>query len=127
MNRIRELRKDGGYKQIDFCKMLGISQATLSGYETGRYQPDNEMLLKIASMFDVSIDYILGNSDIKKAPSLEDAGLSAEEAVIENADFVRYIVIFRGLYSSFSYTFPTSIKTLYNIFPVISFTMYLSP
>ena len=80
MNRIRELRKDGGYKQIDFCKMLGISQATLSGYETGRYQPDNEMLLKIASMFDVSIDYILGNSDIKKAPSLEAAGLSAEEA-----------------------------------------------
>ena len=38
------------------------------------------MLLKIASMFDVSIDYILGNSDIKKAPSLEDAGLSAEES-----------------------------------------------
>lgn len=67
MNRIRELRKDGGYKQIDFCKMLGISQATLSGYETGRYQPDNEMLLKIASMFDVSIDYILGNSDKKSA------------------------------------------------------------
>lgn len=37
------------------------------------------------------------------------------QAVIENADFVRYIVIFRGLYSSFSYTFPTSIKTLYKI------------
>ena len=51
----------------------------------------------------------------------------APQAVIENADFVRYIVTFRGSFFSFSYTFPTSIKTLYNIFPVISFTMYLSP
>ncbi len=33
----------------------------------------------MSEIFDASIDYILGNSDIKKAPSYEDAGLSAEE------------------------------------------------
>lgn len=64
MDRIKELRKAHGYKQIEFCKMLGISQATLSGYETGKYQPDNTMLVKIATLFNVSTDYLLGNTDI---------------------------------------------------------------
>ena len=68
MDRIKELRKAHGYKQIEFCKMLGISQATLSGYETGKYQPDNTMLVKIATLFNVSTDYLLGNTDIP-APS----------------------------------------------------------
>lgn len=80
MNRIRELRKARGLKQTDFSEILGVSQAALSGYETGKYQPDYDTLIKIANLLDVSTDYLLGKTDIKKAPSLEDAGLSAEEA-----------------------------------------------
>ena len=74
MDRIKELRKAHGYKQIEFCKMLGISQATLSGYETGKYQPDNTMLVKIASLFNVSTDYLLGNTDIPtpSRPAMDD-------------------------------------------------------
>lgn len=74
MDRIRELRKANGYKQVEFCKMLGISQATLSGYETGKYQPDNTMLVKIASIFNVSTDYLLGNTDIPtpSRPTVDD-------------------------------------------------------
>ena len=74
MERIKELRKAHGYKQIEFCKMLGISQATLSGYETGKYQPDNTMLVKIATLFNVSTDYLLGNTDIPtpSRPTVDD-------------------------------------------------------
>ena len=74
MDRIKELRKAHGYKQIEFCKMLGISQATLSGYETGKYQPDNTMLVKIATLFNVSTDYLLGNTDIPtpSRPTVDD-------------------------------------------------------
>ena len=57
-----------------------MGQATVSNWETGRHEPDQNALLEMSKIFDASIDYILGNSDIKKAPSLEDAGLSAEEA-----------------------------------------------
>ena len=46
---------------------------------------------------------------------------SARQAVMENGDFVRYSVIFWGSSFSFSYTFPTSIKTLY----IISSLLYL--
>ena len=127
MNRIKELRKEHKITQEKLAAILGISRSAIAMYETEKCDLSNDILIACASFFDVSTDYLLGQSDIKKAPSYEDAGLSAEEAVIENADFVRYIVTFRGSFFSFSYTFPTSIKTLYNIFPVISFTMYLSP
>ena len=46
---------------------------------------------------------------------------TARQAVMENGDFVRYIVIFRGSLFSFSYTFPTFIKILYDIFSAIIF------
>ena len=49
-------------------------------YETEKCDLSNDILIACASFFDVSTDYLLGQSDIKKAPSYEDAGLSAEEA-----------------------------------------------
>lgn len=80
MNRIKELRIEKGILQSDLAKRLKMGQATVSNWETGRHEPDQNALLEMSKIFDASIDYILGNSDMKKAPSLEDAGLSAEEA-----------------------------------------------
>ena len=80
MNRIKELRIEKGILQSDLAKLLKMGQATVSNWETGRHEPDQNALLEMSKIFGTSIDYILGNSDIKKAPSLEDAGLSAEEA-----------------------------------------------
>lgn len=80
VNRIKELRIEKGILQSDLAKRLKMGQATVSNWETGRHEPDQNALLEMSKIFDASIDYILGNSDIKKAPSLEDAGLSAEEA-----------------------------------------------
>ena len=82
MNRIKELRKEKELKQIELSKILGVSQAALSGYETGNYQPDNDILIKLADFFDTTVDYILDNTDIKNPPSYEDAGLSADEAAL---------------------------------------------
>ena len=59
MNKIRELRKQNNITQKNLCKKLKISQPTLSGYETGKHQPDNDTLSKIADYFKVSIDYLL--------------------------------------------------------------------
>lgn len=82
MNRIKELRQEKGILQSDLAKLLKMGQATISNWETGRHEPDQEALLEMSKLFDVSIDYILGNTDIKKAPSYEDAGLSTEEAAL---------------------------------------------
>ena len=83
MNRIKELRKERGLKQVDLCKTLGVSQAALSGYETGNYQPDNDILIKIADYFDTTVDYLLGKSDIKKPLTSEDvSGLTEKQIKI---------------------------------------------
>ena len=65
INRIRELRIEAGLKQIDLANILGVRQNTLSTWETGRYEPDNEMLQRIADHFSVSVDYVLGKSAVK--------------------------------------------------------------
>ena len=60
MNRIRELRKQMDMTQKELAKHLQIADSTLSYWEMGRYEPDNEALMKLSGFFQVPIDYILG-------------------------------------------------------------------
>lgn len=61
MNTIKKLRKESGLKQQDLAEKLSISRSTVAMWETGKAQPDNETLLKLSSIFNSSIDYILNN------------------------------------------------------------------
>ena len=61
--RIRKLRLEQNLKQKDLAAKLGISTSSVGMYEREERQPDVETLKKIADFFNVSIDYILGNSD----------------------------------------------------------------
>ena len=62
-SRIKALRLKKGLKQGEFAEAMGVQQSTVSNWETGRYEPDNETLKTIASYFRVSVDYLLGLSD----------------------------------------------------------------
>lgn len=61
-NRIKFLREQKDINQSEFAKILGIANSTLSQYETGQRIPSDEIKLKIANYFKVTIDYLLGNS-----------------------------------------------------------------
>ena len=61
MNRIKEYRKKYGYNQITLASMCNISQGTLSAYENGRYEPDQQILKKLAKIFNTTIDSLLYN------------------------------------------------------------------
>ena len=65
-NRIRELRKRSGLTLDEFAKDLGVSRATLGFWEQGKFQPSNEMLLRLSDIFEVSVDYILGRNTVKE-------------------------------------------------------------
>ena len=77
MQRLKDLREDRDYRQIDVANATGIDQKTLSNYETGKTKPDSDSLIRLADFFGVSIDYLVGrtninilfNSDIKKQVS----------------------------------------------------------
>lgn len=62
-NRLKFLRTARKIKQSDLAKILSVSQSTVSGWESGRYEIDNCNLCKIADFFDVSIDYLLHHTD----------------------------------------------------------------
>ncbi|MCL2509300.1 MAG: helix-turn-helix domain-containing protein [Oscillospiraceae bacterium] len=79
MNRIRELRNNKGILQEELAKLLQISQGTLSYWENGKYEPDNDSLKKLADYFSVSIDYLLNQTDNPTPPdgksAIDDNGL----------------------------------------------------
>lgn len=57
---LRELRKDHGMTQADLAKELSLSPLTISAYERSRCVPDDTTKVKIAKIFNVSLDYLLG-------------------------------------------------------------------
>ena len=65
MNRIKELRKQIGMTQASLAKVLKVSDRTVGFYETGGRDPDTDTLIRLADFFDVSVDYLLGRSDVK--------------------------------------------------------------
>ena len=67
MIRIRALRTELGIKQIDLAKRLNVGQNTISNWENGKTEPDTEALQAMATIFGVSIDYILGHSIVRNS------------------------------------------------------------
>lgn len=86
-NRIKDLREDRDLRQSDVAKATAIDQRTLSNYETGKTNPDSCALIKLADFFDVSIDYLVGRSDMiyndtaDVINALESARNSLDEAI----------------------------------------------
>ena len=60
INRIKALRLEHGLRQIELANKIGALQSTISQWETGKVEPDIEALIKIASIFETSIDNVLG-------------------------------------------------------------------
>lgn len=62
-NRLKILRIKYGYTQKELSKIIGIKQTTISNYEKGLRFPDAYKLKQIANLFNVSVDYLLGQDD----------------------------------------------------------------
>lgn len=57
--KLKELRKEAGYTQKQMAEMLNITQPTYSQYENNIIEPDIKTLIKIANIFDISLDMLL--------------------------------------------------------------------
>lgn len=80
MNNIKKLRKEKRLTQIELARLCHITQGTLSGYETGRYEPDMETLKLLADIFGVQVDEVIGYAPTEleaKAPDGVDAEIWA--------------------------------------------------
>ena len=76
-NTLKELRKGMGLTQQQLADRLWLSKATVSYYEQSLRYPSPEIIVKLAKVFHVSTDYLLGIEDKKQ--SIDVAGLTDEQ------------------------------------------------
>ena len=74
--RIRKLRLERNWSQVDLAKRLNVTKQSVSNWENDNIQPSIDMLMKLAGVFSVSADYLLGLEDRRY---LEITGLTDEE------------------------------------------------
>ncbi len=63
--RLRDLREDKDLSQSALAKIIGMSQTGYSKYETGENDIPTGILIKLSRFYEVSIDYILGETQEK--------------------------------------------------------------
>lgn len=65
-DRLRRLREKKEWTQKYAATVFGITSGALSNYERGERTPDAEMLKRIAEVYDVSIDYLIGKRSLRE-------------------------------------------------------------
>lgn len=63
LERLKESRKQARLTQGEISEKLGISQPAYASWEGGTKKPTQENLVKIAQILNITVDYLVGNSD----------------------------------------------------------------
>lgn len=82
--RIKELRVSKGMSQTELANLLGVSKSVISSYENAVHLPPYDVLIKLAKIFSVSCDYLLGNTNRKvfTMEGLTEVQISSIESII---------------------------------------------
>lgn len=96
-NILKTLRTERQLSQLELATRLGISKSAVSMYEQGRREPDFDILNKIADIFQVDVDYLLGRtvSSLESEPVTIAAHLDTSDltqAELDDvAEYIRFI------------------------------------
>lgn len=77
--RLKQLRQQMNLRQEQVAKLIGVNKSAISFYENGTRQPSYKILLRIANLYRVSVDYLLGQTNSR---AVDLTGLSEEEATL---------------------------------------------
>ena len=64
--QLKTIRKSKGVTQKQLAQAVGASERGIQSYEIGERKPTFDQLLALADYFDVSLDYLVGRSDVKE-------------------------------------------------------------
>lgn len=101
-SRAKELREERGLSQEKLGECLGLSRSAISAYENGTRSPDHATFILYKNFFDVSLDYLVGDTDVKKtlyriASSSnitdKDVGKLSSKAQYEIEKFIEYVLV----------------------------------
>lgn len=99
--RLKELRKVKKISQRELAKILKISSGAVGMYETGKREPDYELLCKIADYFGVTTDYIFCRTDDPAPPQARKKEYSYEEFVLSAPSLDKAAIRINELYESY--------------------------
>lgn len=97
--RLKELRKQAHLTQVELASKLGIVQSSYADWERGKKKPTQDNLVKIAQVLNVSVDYLVGNSE-EKADELDNIellfrmnskGLTKEEKAVFKKELIEFM------------------------------------
>ena len=97
--RLKELRKKANFTQVEVAEKLRISQPAYASWERGVKKPTQENLVRIAQILNVSVDYLVGNSE-EKSDELDNIellfrmnskGLTEEEKGIFKKELIEFM------------------------------------
>lgn len=102
MLRIKQLREATGKSMAQAARELAIPYTTYVNYEKGVREPNAEGMVRLARYFHCSVDYLLGNTDIKQAPrkdaqnelclaALNELEGASDEVVMEVLRFIQFM------------------------------------
>ena len=98
-DRLKDLRRQAGLTQVEVAEKLGISQPAYASWERGVKKPTQDNLVKIAQILNVSIDYLVGNSEEKSNEldniellfRMNSKGLTDEEKAVFKKELIEFM------------------------------------
>lgn len=100
--RIKRLRIDKGMSQVELGELVNVGNSTVSQWESDKRVPDIATVNQLAKVFDVSVDYLLGNGKPRELPQTvapylpEGYDELSPEAKEEVLNFIDYIMVKYG-------------------------------
>lgn len=97
--RLKNLRKQANFTQVEVAEKLGISQPAYASWERGVKKPTQDNLVKIAQILNVSVDYLVGNlhetsdelDNIELLFRMNSKGLTDEEKEIFKKELIQFM------------------------------------
>ena len=89
--RLKELRQGRKLRQIDVALAIGIDRTTYVKYENQQSEPSIDILKRIAGFYGVSIDYLVGFSDLTLSADIESSKVLDSKNEMELIDIYRQL------------------------------------
>lgn len=86
---LKQLREEKGLTQEDMAKFLNVARATYANYETGNREPNYATLQNLSGFFEVTTDYLLGKSILKRPEERIAFHLEEDELDPEDIDLIK--------------------------------------
>lgn len=91
-NRIISLRKEQKLAQGELAEKIGVHQNVLGRYERAEAMPSVEMASKLANALGVSLDYLVGNTDLEIDKSLLEKVVSIQKLPSQDKEHIMYSI-----------------------------------